>query len=324
LACGCSSKEHPDFLPDNPQGGRGGTSGEGQTSGTETGGTETGGTENTGNTGTGGSGDPMFDPNQVYWSGAAKAHDVIKFPTATGYASASDPKTAIYGFMDKTDGHFLGNKLLYAAPGEIYEFRADSGKTANPEINDPRIKTPPCDTRVRDWKTTIDERLLYSCKAGEWLENGDVVHESGDFLAVGADGRLLLKDLSWSELGSPESVPTLGVPALGIADIRAYDTGFRVVFGSAVTLRRELWTIEDAVAVRLGVFGDPPEEFELKNEALGGDDLLYRFGVLNDVGVILASSIDGDAAIIHEDNSDEFPIALPTGVGTVVPLLMSP
>jgi hypothetical protein len=179
---------------------------------------------------------------------------------------------------------------------------------------------------LSSYATTTDARLLYECAnmAGTWYEKGVAVHE-GDFAAVGNDGHMLLGDLSWSELGSLESTPTAGLPnGLSASRIRGYEGGFHVVFADPLRSYRELWSIEDAEASLIGVFSDPPEGFEAKAEGLGGDDILYRIGVLDGVGVVVASSVAGASSVIHEDVGDDSPIIIATDLRTDIPIYRNP
>ena len=319
VACGCSSKDHPPAIDEDPipRGGSSGSAGGTDNTG-NTGNTGTGNT-GTGNTGTGGG---VFDPARVYWSGAAKLYDGETFLNMVGYGSATDPTEAIYGFTVKPAGKLLLDEFIYADGGKILQFQPDRGESLKPENNDARLPTEPCDERLSAWEPTPDGRLIYQCpdNALVWYEDGKVVHEAGDFFRIGNNGHLLLDSLAWSELGSAESQPTEGLSDLSATFFRSYDEGFHVVFGLPGTDYRELWSIEAAVATKLGEFGDPPEGYIAENEALGGDDILYRFGVLDDIGVIVASTIAGDSVVIHEDNSDDYPIAL-TPQTVSVPLL---
>lgn len=327
VACGCSSEDHPPAIDEDPVS-RGGSSGDAggpdNTGNTGTGNTGNTGTGNTGNTG---GSDTVLDPAQVYWSGDAKLEDGEKFFNKVGFASATNPSEGIYGFMRAPAGKFLLDKFIYTDGGKIYEFRVDNGKTLTPTNNDPIVRTPPCDGLLSAWEPTPDGRLLYRCPDNMqvWYEDEKVVHEAGDFLYVGNNGHLLVGGFAWSELGSAESEPTQGLPAdLGPTHVRSYEEGFHVVFGRAMSSYRELWNIEAAVATKLGEFGDPPAGFVRRDEMLGGDDILYRFGALDAVGVIVASTIAGESVVIHQDNSDEYPIVLPADELISVPLQTGP
>jgi hypothetical protein len=323
--CACSGNEHPDFLPEGSTGGRGGSSGEAQTGSTGTGSTDTGGSKNTGSTGTGSTGNSPFDPGQVYWVGKSRLEEG-KILVKNGFASTAAPTEAIYGLSTKRGGRLLGDRFLYAEPGRIIELRPNSGNDSNPEANDVERPTPPCEDKVVAFEPTPDGRLLYTCEAdfSIWHEDGVVVHE-GTFVQLGNGGRIMPTTTTWGELGSDAAIEIEGRPEQRyLRGLRANGDGFHAVYGPEVGLERELWSIENAVATKLGDYALPQGLINYKGAALAADDTFYWFGgIEGEVGAIVATTIGGDSVVVHVD-SEEAPIELDPHPLIDVPIITGP